>query len=222
MRIAHAGRRTPRPGERVRSQAGETLIEVLVAITLMGIGFSAVIGGIYTAVRLAETNQRYTKASISVQAFAESLQQPARDIPAGATPSQIANSVSLYRPCATPETPSDPGTYNIHGLGAPAYTVPTGWSAKIIKIEYFTNFSSPLTGLQQANWDENTAACMARPSYATPPPGDVSRDGGMQRLTIEVTNNDPDRPVTDTLVIVKRDRRCPPASAYNNADLGPC
>lgn len=223
MRLAHVVRPTSRLDGRARSQVGETLIEVLVAITLMGIGFAAIIGGIYTSVNIAERNQRYTRASIYLQAFAENVLQPAKT-PTGTSDAAISAAASLYIPCAD-DYPAAVDTYQDAGIGAAPDTRPgPAWTARIVKVEYLTGFESSLPGLQAPKWTDNRADCLSLPSYSTPPPGDVPRDKGLQRLTLAVTNGDPspDRPVKDSVVIIKRDRRCPPASAYSNADLGPC
>ncbi|MCU1370377.1 MAG: hypothetical protein JWO77_1571 [Ilumatobacteraceae bacterium] len=222
MQLAHARRNASRAGARGRSQVGETLIEVLVAITLMGVGFTAIIGGIYTSVNIAETNQRYTRASIFLQAFAENVLQPAKTPPAGASAAAISAAASLYIPCAD-DYPAAVDTYQDAGIGAAPDSKPgPAWTARIIKVEYFKNFEQPLPNLQRPVWTEDRSYCQNLSSYNSPPPGDVPRDNGLQRLTLEVSNGDPapDRPVKDTVVIIKRDRRCP--NQYSSADLGPC
>ena len=65
MRLAHDRRHVRAP--LARSSAGETLMEVLLAIVLMGIGFAAVLGGMFTSARIAQVNQRNTKAAQALQ-----------------------------------------------------------------------------------------------------------------------------------------------------------
>jgi len=222
MRLAHHHARPVTCSIARNRQAGETLIEVLVAITLMGVGFAAVTGGIYTSVQIAETNQRYTKAAVSIQTLAEKALQPAKGSPAGSSDAVLSRNASIYRACATPWTPTDSGTYAANSivLDSRAGEIPTGWTARITQIEYFNGWIQPLPGVRKAVWSTNASTCTSLTSYTNPAPGDWPRDRGMQRLTLEISNQNADRPVVDTLVIVKRDRRCP--ITFNNADLGPC
>ena len=64
-------------------------MEVLLAIVLMALGFTAILGGMFTSARVAQVNQRNTKAGLALQSLAEAIVQPA-----------LANKPSTYIPCA--------------------------------------------------------------------------------------------------------------------------
>ncbi|MEU8775431.1 type II secretion system protein [Streptomyces sp. NPDC048606] len=63
---------TPRP-HLPRGEEGETLIEVLVAVVLMGIAFVAVFGGIGTAIIGSVRQQKVTTADSVVRSAAEEV-----------------------------------------------------------------------------------------------------------------------------------------------------
>jgi type II secretory pathway pseudopilin PulG len=77
----------PETGDR-----GETLIEILVAVMIMGIAVVVLIGGVGTAVRMSGIHRQQAKADAYVRAFAEALE------------TAVANSPSTYADCATTTT----------------------------------------------------------------------------------------------------------------------
>ena len=190
---------TPACG-RVRSERGETLIEVLVMIVLMGIGFTAIFSGLMTVSRINDANARRTKASIAVQGWAEGLQQPARKLTGSAADPYT------YIECASA------ATYG--STGQPSGLLPSTWNAQSMNkvpvlVEYFTGtFNSN----GEPQFDTNQAACFG-----------ARKDQGLQRITIKVETPPGDLPrVVDTLVFIKRNQRCPDVAGFDNADLGPC
>lgn len=209
------------PGS-ARHERGESLIEVLGTVVLMGLGFVALLNGIFTVVKISDINQQRTQGSIAVQAWAEALLQPAKEIP----PVTISNQVpqidfTTYEPCAIP------GTY-----GAPSFsngTLPRDWTATMT-IRYLVGYSGTTPV-----WSSNVGDCytiMFAPGhdgYTTAPNGvlmNYPRDMGMQELTLKVDSGARSHGgatgerVADTLTIIKRDQRCP--GTFDNADLGPC
>lgn len=76
-----------------RSQAGETLIEVMVSVVLMGLVVTAILGGIFTLISVSNANNEKTKVALALQAYAEQIEQPVADLE--------------YRPC---NDPTNPGT----------------------------------------------------------------------------------------------------------------
>ncbi|MGW4271960.1 type II secretion system protein [Streptomyces seoulensis] len=62
----------PRP-RRHRGEEGETLVEVLVAVVLIGVAFVTVLGGIGTAIVSSVTQQKVTTADSVVRSAAEKV-----------------------------------------------------------------------------------------------------------------------------------------------------
>ncbi|MCZ0983285.1 type II secretion system protein [Streptomyces diastatochromogenes] len=100
---------------RPRGEEGETLIEVLVAVVLMGVAFVTVFGGIGTAIISSARQQKVTTADSVIRSAAEKLV---------ATP---------YVPCADSyDTPPPPAGYTVtveieywDGVGAFDQSCPT-------------------------------------------------------------------------------------------------
>jgi prepilin-type N-terminal cleavage/methylation domain-containing protein len=183
-----------------RSERGETLIELLIAIALMGLGFSAILSGIFTSSATAVTNQQRAKVSLALQSWAEAVDQPAKD---PSTPT--GSPVYLYNACG------DPNAY----LPDPNLKlIPPGFTAQITKVRYLKDVAADGT----LTWYNDQAGCYTGPrANATA----FQSDEGLQELTLKVTTGTAGGPkAADTLVVLKRDQRCP--SNFNNADLGPC
>lgn len=197
-----------------RSERGETLIEVLTMVVLMGVGFAAIFGGMMTVSRVNDLNKKRTQASNAVQAWAEGLQQPATSLTGS------PSNPYTYKPCATAATYAN--------TGQPNGSMPASWQAeamnnKPVKVEYFTGTYGS-GGEPQFTDDVNVCY-----SYQFGPLGGGTKDRGLQRITIKVETPAGVTPrVADTLVIIKRDQSCPPvtntdgSSRFDNADLGPC
>jgi type II secretory pathway pseudopilin PulG len=102
-----------RPGA---SDAGETLIELIIAVAIMGIAVVAIIGGIATSILMSGVHREETTASASLRNYAETLQ-------------------GSYVPCVSPNTPPNYGA----SLAAPSgFNVPT----TTVKFWDGTSFSS--------------------------------------------------------------------------------
>lgn len=202
MQFSHAGPPCGPQRGHGRSHAGETLLEVLIAIILMGIGFSAVFGAMYTSARVAQINQRETRASIAAQAVAEGLLQPSLPIPDG---QPEVDYLSTYEECATAAgSPVD--TYKAAGLGPPSGAIPAGWDWNVVEVRYV---SLAPTASDPDVWAPTFSSTCSGPSD----------DPGLQELTIEVINSSTPS-VTERLVVIKRDQSCP--EEFENADRGPC
>ncbi|GAA1833812.1 prepilin-type N-terminal cleavage/methylation domain-containing protein [Luedemannella flava] len=59
---------------RQRGDRGETLIELLVAITLMATAIAVIMGGIATSVRISDQHRKQATAGASVRDFAEAIE----------------------------------------------------------------------------------------------------------------------------------------------------
>ncbi|MGV9266166.1 type IV pilus modification PilV family protein [Kitasatospora sp. NPDC003701] len=104
---------------RHRGEEGETLVEALVTVTLLGVAFVAILGGIGTAIISSATQRKVTGADSIVRSAAERVVS------------------SPYVPCARGyETPAPPAGYTVtveveywDGVGAfgrPCPTADTG------------------------------------------------------------------------------------------------
>jgi Tfp pilus assembly protein PilV len=59
-----------------RAESGETLIEILMAVAVMGIAFVAILGAIFTAIRVSDYHRKTTTADIVLRDWAEVLKSP--------------------------------------------------------------------------------------------------------------------------------------------------
>ncbi|MER7950622.1 prepilin-type N-terminal cleavage/methylation domain-containing protein [Streptomyces sp. NPDC096079] len=79
-----------------RGEEGETLVEVLVAVVLMGIAFVTILGGLGTAIISSVTQQKVTSADSVIRSAAERIVS------------------APYVPCARSyETPTPPAGYTV-------------------------------------------------------------------------------------------------------------
>ncbi|MFI5731848.1 type II secretion system protein [Kribbella sp. NPDC051587] len=94
-------------------ERGESLLELVVAIALMGVAIVAVMAGLTTTVLLSDTQRKEATAVATVRNYAEALQN------------YVAN--GHYIACAT--------TYAV-----PGFAVPEGFTAKVVSgsVQYWT------------------------------------------------------------------------------------
>ena len=76
MRVAP----TPRPHRRrstpASSEAGESLVELMITVAIMGVSMVAILGAIWTTLRVADYNSKASNADVVLRAYAETMQQP--------------------------------------------------------------------------------------------------------------------------------------------------
>jgi type II secretory pathway pseudopilin PulG len=112
---------------RVSSEAGETLVEVMVAMIVLGISVVAIMGALFVTSRTGFFNEKQSRADLVLRDFAETLKGR------GETTIGSTTYNATYLPCETLGT----GSY-------PAYTPPapnTTYRASITKIEYLNGYS---------------------------------------------------------------------------------
>lgn len=96
-------------GTRPRGDAGESLLEILLAIAIMGIAFAAILAGLGTAVATSGINREQADDSAYVRAIAERLE-----------------AVTPFPSCATAQA-----AYEAALTAAPAITPPAGASRSL-------------------------------------------------------------------------------------------
>lgn len=161
-------------------------------VMITALAVTALLAGLMVAARISTQNQVRTQASSGLQAWAETMQQPAVALPDPMPPGAVPQDYNTYRPCATP---GSYGTIEASEALRPTYLTPT-----IVRIRYLQSFDSA-----------------GAPVFGTTCP---AQDLGLQEITMKLTTGASPRPATDTLVVIKRDTRCP--ATFDNADLGPC
>jgi type II secretory pathway pseudopilin PulG len=181
MRAAVLARLRRRSSTPASSEAGETLLEVMVAMMVLGISIVAILGAFIVATRTGTFNNEQSAADLVLRDFAETLK--------GRGPTTVGSTSydATYLPCETlgPGGTGDPNY--------PAYTPPApnaSYRATITKIEYLNGYSG-------------TAPVWRAQSDGCPSGGDQ----GLERLTLQVTTpaSVTDNTATETTTIVKRD-----------------
>jgi Tfp pilus assembly protein PilV len=116
------------------NQRGETLLEILVSVSIMGTAFVAIIAGIGTTLMATHVDRQAATAETVVRSYAERMQDPV-DVP--------------YVDCATTSTYTTP-----IGFALPA----AGWTASVTSVmawqgdtppTFAASCPSPDEGLQQ-------------------------------------------------------------------------
>jgi type II secretory pathway pseudopilin PulG len=115
-----------RRGRRASSapdERGETLLELMATVVVMGLAIVAVLTALFTVINISDRSQRTSRINLMAHDYAEQLKQP------------IANGVNdySYLPCA-----------NLTTNKYPAYqgTLPTGVTVTINRIRYWNNTKS--------------------------------------------------------------------------------
>ena len=93
-RVTEAPVRAPRWRQRERPESGSTLIEVLMAVVIMGVAFVVIVGGMATAIIGAAVQRQEASASLVIRNAAEAVKNP--DL----TPYQSGATISTYPPLA--------------------------------------------------------------------------------------------------------------------------
>jgi type II secretory pathway pseudopilin PulG len=117
------------------SEAGESLVELMITIAIMGTAMVAILGAIWTTLRVADYNSKTSSADIIVRAYAEAMKQGG------------AESTYHYLPCTVP------GGHVTYPEYTPTEPYQDDYTASVVSIEYLDGFDG-----DQPKW---AAACPA-------------------------------------------------------------
>src|SRR4051812_18022088 len=99
----------------VSDERGETLIELLVALAILGIALVAIIGAVAASITMSDVHRKQATAGTGVRNYAE----------------QVENYVAAtgYSAC---------GAASSYAAGAVGYAAPTGYTASPVSIRYWS------------------------------------------------------------------------------------
>ncbi len=120
----------------VAEERGETLLELLVTMVLMGIAVVGVLAGLLAVARQANYSSETTSLGNTGQSYAEALKQPVLD--------------TAYIECATPHGPGSARPYPLLEALDPDL-VPGQYVARITAIDYLQNPPDG-TPADEADW----------------------------------------------------------------------
>lgn len=114
---------------RMKSETGASLAEVLVTIVILGLAITAIVAGLGAVSMSSDRHRKQVSADTVVRSYAEAIKK------------QVA--MGVYRPCATTSDYLTPG-----------WTPPSGYSTKIASVQYWHSASKSFTGPCVAGSDE--------------------------------------------------------------------
>jgi len=143
-----------------RSESGESLIETIIAIAVLGIAVTAILGSIATGIVTSVVNRDQTDANALLLRSAEVLKSPAA----------VASNGNPYVSCA------QTADYNpTRGL-----TVPSGWTVTLTTIQYWNGSAwRPRTG--------GADTCLGADGLVNTSDDEWSGSEHLQKLTLTVT-----------------------------------
>jgi type IV pilus assembly protein PilV len=166
---------------RPRDEEGLSLIELLIAVVVLGIGGVGVLAAMTTSIRSADVHRSLSEGEVVTRDFAEAVRSHAM----------------------RPTTPVCPSTADV----TPPFTPPPGYTTAVTAIEYWLPSTSDPTsaGSFTANRSACTAAHAAR--CANLPAPIVTCDASSWRISLRVTasgETGASRTTQDSRVVVRR------------------
>ncbi|WP_129337954.1 type IV pilus modification PilV family protein [Cellulomonas endophytica] len=146
-------------GRRRGRDAGESLVEILLSVMIIGIAVTAILGGVGLAARASSQDERQIQAQALLRSWAEHVQARTTD--------------STYVACATTATYS--GSTWAYTSPAPAglEPLPAGFTASVTEVQYWdpstTSFGSTCgtdSGVQRVRL-ALTATATAAPGFTS-------------------------------------------------------
>ncbi|MCA1710636.1 MAG: type II secretion system GspH family protein [Actinobacteria bacterium] len=104
-----------------KNETGETLVEVLLAVAILGIAVVVLLSGLGTAIASSSLHRDFSNSQLEVRSFAEAVKKAA------------------YVPCTAgvafvPGTTVPPAAYS----SPPGYTASSSYPASVDKVQYWT------------------------------------------------------------------------------------
>jgi type II secretory pathway pseudopilin PulG len=159
----------------MRDERGETLVETLMTVAILGIAVLGLIGGLVMAVRASDQHHKEADGNAVLTAAAESV---------------VDNNRNPYQTCAHPLDPTgqnpDPTAHYYdptRGVATPAGWPPLGTVVKVTEVD----FVNPVTGQLLLPWTQPTVIPPTTCPETTPPSGIPTHVA--QQITIQVTDN---------------------------------
>jgi type II secretory pathway pseudopilin PulG len=112
------------------SEAGETLVEMLIAIVVIGIAVTAILGALLTSITASTQHRGLAVEDTLLRSYAEQAKQQIE--------LQTPTSSALYQP-------SCQASYTVN-WPPPGFTVPAGYDVKISNIKYWWSTSAGVAG----------------------------------------------------------------------------
>jgi type II secretory pathway pseudopilin PulG len=106
----------------LRDDRGESLIEILVALSIMAVAVAVIIGGIAASIRIADIHRKQAAAGAYARDFVESIETK-------------VNGSNAYVACAGANEAAARTGY------LAAYAVPAGYQAAVTNVEYWNGTS---------------------------------------------------------------------------------
>jgi type II secretory pathway pseudopilin PulG len=122
---------------RTRSEDGETLVELLISVSILGIAVVGIVAGMATALTASDANRKQGVVEAQLRNFAEAVTDPS----------------APYVECATTGSYANP----------PGFALPAGYSATVTSVRYFDGNGSPgFTGSCPSNPDNGVQVITVR------------------------------------------------------------
>jgi type II secretory pathway pseudopilin PulG len=157
-----------------RRDTGETLVELLVAVVVMGIAAAALVGGIATSITMSDIHHKQATAGTAVRDYAEALQNA------------IATNAK-YTPCASASA---------YAASAIGYTAPAGYTAQVVAPNGVAYWEDATTSPTMSPGGFATT-CPTKVN------GVANNDSGLQKISLQVASNDARATETLTIIIRK-------------------
>ena len=131
---------------RVRSEAGDTLIEVLISIAILGITIAALLGALVTTITSASEHRSLASLDTVLRSYAEQLKY---DV-------QLQGTNSWFTQCATVSSPTtSPPQYEGHTI-TPANQPPSAhYSVVVLGIKYWNDSTNNFDATCSAPGDQS-------------------------------------------------------------------